>query len=161
MFLSFINKFDNLKLRLIEDINYLQSTYKSTAIITKDMKQAEKLYELIKDDFETKEAALKHYSTLLDDDDAEYEKVYTLDLSDLEPVCTINYKPDQIKKISEMEGTKVDQIYIGSCTNGRISDLRIAGEILKGKHIAKNVRGIISPATTERASLDVVTFVLE
>ena len=80
-------------------------------------------------------------------DDAKYEKVYTYDLSDLEPVCTVGYKPDQVKKISEMNGTKVNQVYIGSCTNGRISDLRIAAEVLKGHKLAEGVRGIVSPAT--------------
>ena len=51
------------------------------------------------------------------------------------------------KKISEMKGTKVDQVYIGSCTNGRISDLRIAAKVLKGHKLADGVRGIVSPAT--------------
>ena len=51
------------------------------------------------------------------------------------------------KKVSEMKGTKVDQVYIGSCTNGRISDLRVAAEILKGHKISEGVRGIVSPAT--------------
>ena len=74
-------------------------------------------------------------------------KVYEYDLSSLEPVCTFGYKPDKIKKVSEMAGTKVNQIYIGSCTNGRISDLRIAAQVLKGKKLAQGVRGIVSPAT--------------
>jgi 3-isopropylmalate/(R)-2-methylmalate dehydratase large subunit len=121
----------------------------TSGICMPDIKTVDYLWEFIKDDFETKEAALKHYSTLLDDSDAEYYKTYTYDLSNLEPLCTIGYKPDQVEKISSLEETKVNQVYIGSCTNGRISDLRIAGEILKGKHIAKNVRGIVSPATTE------------
>ena len=68
-------------------------------------------------------------------------------MTDLEPVCTFGYKPDQVKTIKEMEGTKVNQIYIGSCTNGRISDLRIAAKVLKGHHLADGVRGIVSPAT--------------
>ena len=51
------------------------------------------------------------------------------------------------KTIRELAGTKVDQIYIGSCTNGRLSDLRIAAKVLKGKHLAQGVRGIVSPAT--------------
>src|SRR5574344_189988 len=59
----------------------------------------------------------------------------------------MNYKGDQIKKVSEMKGTKVNQVYIGSCTNGRISDLRVAAQILKGHKIAEGVRGIVSPAT--------------
>ncbi len=65
----------------------------------------------------------------------------------LEPLVTFGYKPDQVKPISEMAGTPVDQVYLGSCTNGRLEDLRVAAAILKGKKIADNVRGILSPAT--------------
>ena len=119
----------------------------TSGICFPDMTTVEYLWPFIKDEFESKEAALKDYSKWIDDEDAEYEKVYTFDLSNLEPVCTIEYKPDQIKKVSEMKGTKVDQVYIGSCTNGRISDLRVAAEILKGHKIAEGVRGIVSPAT--------------
>ncbi|WP_296662340.1 MULTISPECIES: 3-isopropylmalate dehydratase large subunit [unclassified Treponema] len=119
----------------------------TSGICFPDMTTVEYLWPFIKDEFESKEAALKEYTKWIDDEDAEYEKVYTFDLSNLEPVCTIEYKPDQIKKVSEMKGTKVDQVYIGSCTNGRISDLRVAAEILKGHKIADGVRGIVSPAT--------------
>lgn len=119
----------------------------TSGICFPDMTTVEYLWPFIKDEFESKEAAVKEYSKWIDDEDAEYEKVYTFDLSDLEPVCTIEYKPDQIKKVSEMKGTKVDQVYIGSCTNGRISDLRVAAEILKGHKISEGVRGIVSPAT--------------
>ena len=65
----------------------------------------------------------------------------------IEPVVTFNYKPDQVKTVCEMTGTKVDQVYIGSCTNGRIGDLRAAAAVLKGKTISPNVRAIVSPAT--------------
>ena len=58
-------------------------------------------------------------------------------------------KPDQVKSVEEMTGTKIDQIYIGSCTNGRIEDLRIAAGILKGKKISDDVRAIVSPATPQ------------
>ncbi|MGN0728769.1 3-isopropylmalate dehydratase large subunit [Treponema sp.] len=119
----------------------------TSGICFPDMTTVEYLWPFIKDEFSSKEAALSDYSKWIDDADAEYEKVYTFDLSDLEPVCTVEYKPDQIKKVSEMKGTKVDQVYIGSCTNGRISDLRVAAAILKGHRIAENVRGIVSPAT--------------
>lgn len=107
------------------------------------------LWEFIKDEFETKEDALKEYSEWKSDEGAEYEKVYEYDVSDLEPMVTFGYKPDQVKTVREMEGTKVDQIYIGSCTNGRIEDLRVAAEVLKGKKIHDNVRGIVSPATPD------------
>lgn len=119
----------------------------TSGICFPDEKTVEYLWEFIQDEYKTKEAAIEAYKQWRSDDDAEYEKVYTYDLSDLEPLATINYKPDQVKPIRELAGTKVNQIYIGSCTNGRISDLRIAAEVLKGKHIAEGVRGIVSPAT--------------
>jgi len=119
----------------------------TSGICFPDMTTVDYLWPFIKDEFATKEDALKEYSKWIDDEDAEYEKVYTYDLSTLEPLCTVEYKPDQIRKISEMKGTKVNQVYIGSCTNGRISDLRIAAQILKGHKLAKGVRGIVSPAT--------------
>ncbi|HCH84487.1 MAG TPA: 3-isopropylmalate dehydratase, partial [Lentisphaeria bacterium] len=68
-----------------------------------------------------------------------------MDVSELEPMVTFGYKPDQVKTVREMEGTPVNQIYIGSCTNGRLEDLRIAAGILKGKKISENVRAIVSP----------------
>lgn len=119
----------------------------TSGICAPDKNTVEYLWEFIKDEFKTKEDALAEYSKWQSDKDAHYEKVYDIDVSQIEPVCTVQYKPDQIKKVSEMKGTKVDQVYIGSCTNGRISDLRIAAEVLKGKHIAPTVRGIVSPAT--------------
>ncbi|MGP1475100.1 MAG: 3-isopropylmalate dehydratase large subunit [Treponema sp.] len=119
----------------------------TSGICYPDEKTVDYLWEFIKDDYKAKEAALADYAKWKSDDDAEFVKVYEYDLSFLEPVCTFGYKPDKIKKVSEMAGTKVNQIYIGSCTNGRISDLRIAAQVLKGKKLAHGVRGIVSPAT--------------
>lgn len=119
----------------------------TSGICFPDEKTVDYLWPFIKDDYPSKEAALKDYSKWTSDADAKYEKVYTYDLSNLEPLVTVGYKPDQVKTVAEMKGTKVHQVYIGSCTNGRISDLRIAASILKGKHIAEGVRGIVSPAT--------------
>ena len=119
----------------------------TSGICYPDIKTVDYLWEFIKDDYKTKEAALADYSQWKSDDDASFEKVITLDLSDLQPVCTFGYKPDQVKTVKEMAGTKVNQVYIGSCTNGRISDLRIAAKVLKGHHLAEGVRGIVSPAT--------------
>ena len=62
-------------------------------------------------------------------------------------MVTFGYKPDQVKTVREMEGEKVDQVYIGSCTNGRIEDLRVAAQELVGKQIKDSVRGVVSPAT--------------
>lgn len=119
----------------------------TSGICYPDIKTVDYLWDFIKNDYATKEDAVKDYSQWISDADAEYKKVYEFDLSNLEPVVTVGYKPDQIKTVKEMNGTKVDQVYIGSCTNGRISDLRIAANILKGKHLADGVRGIVSPAT--------------
>ncbi len=105
------------------------------------------LWPFIKDEFATKEDALKEYSKWNSDSDAEYVKTMNLDVTTLEPLVTYGYKPDLVKPAREMNDVKVDQVYIGSCTNGRISDLRVAAEILKGKHLAEGVRGILAPAT--------------
>ncbi len=114
-----------------------------------DEKTVDYLWDFIKDEgeFSTKEAALAEYRKWLPDDDAEYVKVIEINAAELEPVMTVNYKPDQVRTVREMTGTKVDQIYIGSCTNGRINDLRAAAAVLKGKKISSNVRAIVSPAT--------------
>ena len=107
------------------------------------------LWKFIKNDFSSKEAAVAEFSKWKSDADAEYEAVYEYDMSKLVPMVTFGYKPDQVKPVSEIEGTPVDQIYIGSCTNGRIEDLRIVGEILKGKKVSDNSRVVLSPATPE------------
>ncbi|MCR4791058.1 MAG: 3-isopropylmalate dehydratase large subunit, partial [Treponemataceae bacterium] len=119
----------------------------TSGICYPDMTTVEYLWPFIKDEFASKEAALAEYSKWKSDDDCEYAKVCEFDLSNLSPLVTFNYKPDQVKTVSEMQGTKVDQVYIGSCTNGRIEDLRIAAQILKGHKVADGVRGIVSPAT--------------
>ncbi|MDR0624764.1 MAG: 3-isopropylmalate dehydratase large subunit [Treponema sp.] len=98
--------------------------------------------------YHTKEEALADFAQWRSDDDAVYAETVDMDCSGLEPSATVGYKPDQIKTIREMKGTKVDQVYIGSCTNGRIEDLREAAAVLRGRKIAPTVRGILSPATT-------------
>ena len=105
------------------------------------------LWPHIQNEFADKKAALESYSQWISDADAPYAKVMEIDVSTLKTVATFGFKPDQVKSLEELEGTKVDQVYIGSCTNGRIEDLRIAAAILKGKTIPSTVRGIVSPAT--------------
>ena len=112
-----------------------------------DMTTVEYLWEFIKDEFDSKEDAVEEYSKWISDSDATYAKTYRYDVSDLEPMVTFGFKPDQVKPVSEMVGTKIDQVYLGSCTNGRIEDLRIAAEVLKGKKISDDLRAIVSPAT--------------
>ena len=114
-----------------------------------DMTTVEYLWEFIKDKYPTKESAFEEFKKFSPDPDAEYHDVIEHDISRLEPVVTFGFKPDQVKPVKEMEKTKVDQVYIGSCTNGRIEDLRIAAQVLKGNKISDSVRGIISPATSK------------
>lgn len=119
----------------------------TSGICEPDMVTVDYLWDFIKNEFPSKEAALAEYRKFAADPDAEYDRILTIDASTLEPVATFGYKPDQVKPVREFAGTKVDQIYIGSCTNGRLEDLRIAAEVLRGKHIAPGVRAIVSPAT--------------
>ena len=112
-----------------------------------DMTTVEYLWPHIKNEFSSKEAALAEYSKFTPDVDAKYVKVVEIDASNIVPVVTVGFKPDQVKTVAEMAGTKVNQVYIGSCTNGRLEDLRIAADIFRGHHLADGVRGIVSPAT--------------
>ncbi len=112
-----------------------------------DRVTAEYLWPFIQSDYPTIDAAVADYLKWHSDDDAVYTEIIELDISSLAPQVTFDYKPDQVKDISEMSGTPVDQIYIGSCTNGRIEDLRDAAKILKGRKLAEGVRGIVTPAT--------------
>jgi len=83
------------------------------------------------------------------DPDAVYDEVYEIDLSVLAPTVAFPHLPENAKAQGEWGDIKIDQVVIGSCTNGRISDMRAAAEILKGRKVAKNVRTIIIPATQE------------
>ena len=82
------------------------------------------------------------------DEDAVYDEEYTIDLSALRPTIAFPHLPENTKTIDEItEDVKIDQVVIGSCTNGRIGDLRCAAEVLKGRHVASGMRCIIIPAT--------------
>ena len=81
------------------------------------------------------------------DEDAEYEQTIEIDLSALVPTVSYPHLPENTHPASEGKDIKIDQVVIGSCTNGRLEDMEAAYNILKGKHIAKGVRGIIIPAT--------------
>nr|WP_316246439.1 3-isopropylmalate dehydratase large subunit [Dictyoglomus thermophilum] len=92
--------------------------------------------------------AKRDFKIYKSDEDAQYKEVYEWDVSDLEPIVAFPHLPSNIKKISEIsKDIYIDQVYIGSCTNGRIEDLRIAAKILKGHKVHKDVRLIITPAT--------------
>ncbi len=84
------------------------------------------------------------------DEDAKYDEEYTIDLSRLRPTVAFPHLPENTKTIDEIkEDVIMDQVVIGSCTNGRINDLRVAAEILNGRKVKENVRCIILPATQE------------
>lgn len=81
------------------------------------------------------------------DEGAEYERTVTMDVTGMEPVVACPHLPENTRPVSELSDVTVDQVVIGSCTNGRISDMAAAARILEGKHVAKGVRCIIIPAT--------------
>lgn len=96
-----------------------------------------------------KERSDKPYIIYEADKDAPYDEVYTIDLSKLRPTVSFPHSPDNTRTIDNVGTVEIDQVVIGSCTNGRISDLRIAAEILKGKKVKKGVRVIILPGTQD------------
>jgi 3-isopropylmalate/(R)-2-methylmalate dehydratase large subunit len=105
------------------------------------------LWPFIAGEFNSPQAALEEYRQWCADPDADYDKVLDFDVTGLTPQVTYGYKPDCVKPVSEMAGTRIDQVYIGTCTNGRIEDLRQAADVVKGHRIADSVRAIVSPAT--------------
>nr|MDJ0720497.1 3-isopropylmalate dehydratase large subunit [Desulfobacterales bacterium] len=116
-------------------------------ICAPDATTVDYLWPFIKEDYPDREAALAAFSAYRPDADAVYAEVIAHDVSGLEPMVTFGHKPDQVKPVAAMTDQKIDQVYIGSCTNGRIEDLRVAAAVLKGRTIAPDVRGIVSPAT--------------
>ena len=92
------------------------------------------------------EAFLKE-RTFLPDEDASYTAVYEIDLSKVEPTVSFPHLPENAKTFDEIGDIAIDQVVIGSCTNGRIDDIRTAASILKGRHVAPGIRCIIIPAT--------------
>ena len=91
----------------------------------------------------------KPFKPVKSDPDSVYEKIVDVDVSDLEPQVAVPHSVDNVKPVSEVEGIVVDQAFIGSCTNGRLEDLRSAAQILKGKKISRRVRLIVIPASQE------------
>ena len=91
--------------------------------------------------------------TITSDPDAVYEKVHEFSVDSLKPQIACPHSPDNVKEVTEVSGTEVNQVFIGSCTNGRLEDLKSAAEILKGKIIKRGLRLIIVPATMEVAKL--------
>jgi len=93
--------------------------------------------------------AKRPYKFYKSDPDAAYEAVYEWDLSNLEPVVALPHSPQNVKPVTEIERTPIDQVVIGSCTNGRLEDLRMAALVMKGRKVAPGVRCIVIPATQQ------------
>jgi 3-isopropylmalate dehydratase large subunit len=88
-------------------------------------------------------------SPVSSDKDAVYEETFEFDVSTLEPQIACPHTPFNVKTVKEMEGTRIDQAFLGSCTNGRMEDLRIAARLLKNERVHPDVRLIITPASQE------------
>ena len=94
-----------------------------------------------------KEHSNREFAAYRADEDAVYDAVYEINLSEVKETVAFPHLPDNTRTIDEVGDVPVDQVVIGSCTNGRISDLRVAASILKGRHVKKGVRTIIIPGT--------------
>jgi 3-isopropylmalate/(R)-2-methylmalate dehydratase large subunit len=110
-----------------------------TAIFRVD--EATKLY--------VKQRAKRPYKIYEPDKDAQYDQVIEYDITDMEPQVALPSLPSNVKPISQVGKIEIDQAVIGSCTNGRLSDLRIAAKILKGKKVHPGLRCIVFPATQQ------------
>ena len=95
------------------------------------------------------EHSTKPYKVYETDEDAVYDEVIEVNLSELEPTVAFPHLPENTRTIGETGNIKIDQVVIGSCTNGRISDIRIAAEVMKGRKIAPGIRAIVIPATQD------------
>ena len=96
-----------------------------------------------------KEHSTKPYKVYEADEDALYDEVIEINLAELEPTIAFPHLPENTRTIGETGEVKIDQVVIGSCTNGRISDIRVAAEVMKGRKIAPGIRAIVIPATQE------------
>ena len=91
----------------------------------------------------------KSYEVMKTDSDAASLKTMEINVNDLEPQVACPHHVDNVKPVSEVEGTQIDQVFLGSCTNGRLDDLRTAAKILKGHSISNNIRMLVIPASRE------------
>ena len=91
--------------------------------------------------------AKRPYKFYRSDPEAVYEALYEWDLSNLEPVVALPHSPQNVKQVTQIPQTPIDQVVIGSCTNGRLEDLRLAAKVMKGRKVARGVRCIVIPAT--------------
>jgi 3-isopropylmalate/(R)-2-methylmalate dehydratase large subunit len=96
-----------------------------------------------------KDRARRPYTFYHSDPDARYESIHEWDITGLEPQVACPHLPENVKGVSEVKGTAIDQAVIGSCTNGRLEDLRVAAQVLKGQKVAPHVRCIVIPGSPE------------
>lgn len=96
-----------------------------------------------------KERNVSSFEILNSDKDSNYEKNFVFNVNELEPQVACPHNVDNVYPVSEVEGADVDQAFIGSCTNGRLGDLKLAAQVLKGRHVHDDVRLIIVPASKE------------
>jgi methanogen homoaconitase large subunit len=96
-----------------------------------------------------KERNVSSFEILNSDKDSNYEKNFIFDVNELEPQIACPHNVDNVYPVSEVEGAGIDQAFIGSCTNGRLGDLKLAAQVLKGRHVHNDVRLIIVPASKE------------
>jgi 3-isopropylmalate/(R)-2-methylmalate dehydratase large subunit len=89
------------------------------------------------------------FEVLVSDSDAEYTAVFEMDVTDLEPVVAFPHLPSNGRSVSQVGDIAIDQAYLGSCTNGRIEDLRVAAQIMQGYQVAPGMRMIVVPATSD------------
>jgi homoaconitase/3-isopropylmalate dehydratase large subunit len=89
------------------------------------------------------------YKPLYADEDADYESIIEYDLTDLEPQVACPHKVDNVKSVKDLSKVKIDVALLGTCTNGRLDDLKIASEILSGKKIASGIRLLVYPASQQ------------
>ncbi|HEY9053405.1 MAG TPA: 3-isopropylmalate dehydratase large subunit [Rectinemataceae bacterium] len=125
----------------------------TSGVCMADMKTVDWLWPFIGPEgekiFASKTEALADYSRWNSDPDAIYDLEVSIDCSTLEPLSTYGFSPDMVKPARELSDQAVDQVYIGSCTNGRIEDLRAAAAVLMGRKVHPDVRAIVSPATSD------------
>lgn len=117
-------------------------------MVAVDMTTINYLWPAIKDKYASKENALKDLSRWNSDLDCEYDDTIIINISNFNPVTTINYHPSEVEEVSRLSGERIDQVVIGSCTNGRLEDLRIAAAIIKKIGGKVKVRTIVIPATS-------------
>ncbi|HWP10829.1 MAG TPA: aconitase/3-isopropylmalate dehydratase large subunit family protein [Ramlibacter sp.] len=96
-----------------------------------------------------KDIARRPFEAVYGDADAKVAREYTIDVTGMEPIVAVPYLPSNGKPLSEVRGTRMDQVYIGSCTNGWIHDLRVAASILEGRKVKDGLRVIVIPSTAQ------------